>query len=283
MNQLRINGFDWQSPANYNELTPQQLLAVCKLLVLRHMAEASKPVALISDQMIRQRLVAILFGIKHPVLFLSKKKKAFIEMGGAAHATLMYEPAITNWVFEKANLTNHTIQSFKHNGKTYYGPAGGMLDISVGEFIEAIMYFSAYTEKPSEPLLNKLIAVLYRPGKLFYNVRKLSSSFNPDRRVSNNAYHFEKRAVVFNNLPANLKLALFLQFEGAFAQFSKSFKKCFSKKGKGSSNGNWISLLMSMSNDIFGDYEATQKVDCFTFFTKVEQNIIQMEKQKNVA
>lgn len=275
MNVVAVGKYEWQTASNYNELSAKQLLSVCKLLLIKQHA-----IPIVTEEMIRQRIISVLFNIKNPILFLSPKNKVFLDMPGSGKAIIMYDAAVTNWVFEKAVLTEYKIQSFNYKGVRYYGPHDGILDITVGEFIEAIMYFSAYAEKPKDDLLNKLIAVLYRPGKAFYTFRKFSQSFVPDRRVANNSFHFISRASKFNHLPAELKMAIFLQFEGAFTAFSKNFKKCFSKKGKGQNSANWISLLMSMSNDIFGDYAATQKVDCFTFFTKVEQNIIQMDAQK---
>lgn len=275
MNQVQIGYYTWHTPSNYNELTAKQLLAICKLLLLKQLATP-----LVDEHQIRQRVVAVLFNIKNPWLFLKRKTRDFLNLPSAGHVTLMYDQAVTNWVFDKANLTQYPIAKIRLKGRNYYGPKDGMLDVTVGEFIEAIMYFSAYAEKPNDDLLNKLIAVLYRPGKWFYNVRKLSNSFNADRRVANNSYHFAKRVERVNQLPAQTKMAIFLQFEGAFSDFSKQFKRCFSKKGKGGNAANWISLLMSMSNDIFGDYNATQKVDSFTFFTKVERNIKQMDAQK---
>jgi hypothetical protein len=122
--------------------------------------------------------------------------------------------------------------------------------------------------------------VLYREQRLFYRFEKFKADFSFDRRASNNPLRFSRRVKRFEKLPQELKVAIFLQYEGALSSFAKSFPKSFKKKkGKSDLNG-WIKLLMSMSNDIFGNYQQTQKMDAYTFFTKVEHNIDVADRAK---
>lgn len=282
MNVLRINGYNWTSPAGYNELDVKQLLQVCRLLLIGEMAGRSG--ALYNHDDIRSRLLCVLLGVRKGLLRHSKKVKSFLRIPTEAKIYLMYDEDVTGWVYKPANLTAYTIREFTHKGKTYYGPHDGILNISVAEFIESVMYFGAYQDSmknnPKTDLLDKMIAVLYRPGRLFYQFEKFGKDFSLDRRKVKNEYRFEKWAKAFAKMPEELKLAIFLQYEGALSSFAKNFPKSFGKKkGKGDLNG-WIKLLMSMSNDIFGNFEQTQKTDAYTFFTKVEQNIEVADRAK---
>lgn len=279
MNRVELNGQVFNTPASYNELTRHQLLRLCRLLII---GTKKVPGKLITDEDLMARVLLLLMGIKRGILKHGAKTRAFLKAPSKAHAYLMHDEAVTGWVFDRANLTAYTIADFKHKGVKYYGPHNYLLNIPIEEMVEAMMYFSAYVQsqkkEPKADLLDKMIAVLYRPGRLFYAFEKLTPGFILDRRVKNNPYRFEQRVERFAQLPEELKMAIFLQFEGALSDFAKSFPKSFGKKGDGADPAGFIKLLMSMSNDIFGNYEQTLKVDSYTFFTKVEQNITQAAK-----
>lgn len=285
MNSLVIWGREYKTPQHYNELTREQLLQVCRLLIIWE-TNLAMQVPIITKQDIELRLLQVLLGVKRGFLFHGKKAKTFYRLSPAAVRALINDPAVMSWIFEPAQLSRNTLSKFSYRGVRYYGPQDSMVNIEVGELIEALLYFGAYTEtqrnkQPNDELLNKLIAVLYRPQRLFYALERLHPNHQQDRRRKGNTIDFNRRAKRFNGLDQHIKLAIFLQFEGSFAAFSKRFPKCFSKKSGKSENGQWIKLLMAMSGDIFGNYEQTQKTNAYTFFMKVEQNI-QMNEEANM-
>lgn len=273
MTEVKINGEKFMMPGSYNELAAWQVIAVCKVL-------------LEGLEDLNFKVFSILAGVKPGLFFKSKLQKYFEKLPAGTVEYLAYDEAVTGWVFQPAKLHDYKIGRFSHKGTTYYGPPGDMVNISTAEMIEAMMYYSAYTDsvksgEPKELLIDHLIAVLYRPSVLFHRYRKLSADFTLDRRKISNEYRFNKRVKRFAGLDPGLKLALLMQFEGALEKFSKNFPHAFSGRGSSSADANaWVKLLMNMSNDIFGTYEQTQKIDAFTFFSKVDANIEQYEKQQ---
>lgn len=275
MNHISINHQKFITPASYNELSSYQLLAVCKQLLSR-------------NKLTPYALLLTLFGVKRGFVFQSKKLRYLKSLPSSYLTYLANDQEVTGWIYQPAKLSNYTIPRFRLGITKYYGPHGDMLNISVAEFVEVSMYYGAYvistkTVNPDTSLIDKMLAVLYRPGRMFYHFEKSGKNFQLDRRQKNNEYRFTNRVIKFQKLSPSLKMALFLQYEGALEALSANFPNAFS--GSGSDGGDtsaWIKLLMSMSGDIFGDYEKTQSVDVFTFFTKVDANIEQsreMEKK----
>lgn len=277
MNTIQAANTTFTAAASYNELLPKQLLALCKLLQSGNKFIKFKILQLIFTSPTKSHKSHFSRWRQHRRLL-----KSFSQIPPEQVTYLIHDSDVTGWVFNTANLTNYTISKFRLGLTTYYGPHDDILNISVAEWVEAVMYFTAYTqslktEQSDNALLDKIIAIIYRPSRPFYHLQKLSKDFNIDRRQGNNLYRFTKRTAKFANLPSHLKLAIFLQFEGAYSAFSQQFPDAFgSKIGDGEADMNsWVSLLMAMSNDIFGDYTKTQQIDAFTFFTKVNSNIAQ--------
>jgi hypothetical protein len=265
MNSLKIDNLEVSTAASYNELSRYQLLELCKQLT-------------VDAKDLRFKLVMILLKAKRGWFKTPKVVKVLKTLPTGYMQYLAFDDAVTGWIFKPAQLSAYKLKDFKYWFTKYYGPANDILDINVAEFIEVSMYYGAYmasikADAVKPELLDKMIAVLYRPGKWFYAIRKLLPNFELDKRQRNNTYRFEKRCAAFRNLKPEIKLAIFLQFEGAMEKFALDFPNAFGSQGEGNDTNGWIGLLMEMSNDIFGDYEKTQSVDIFTFFTKVDKNI----------
>lgn len=272
MNSIKIDTLELQAPGSYNELSRAQLLKLCKQLNL-------------NAKDLRYKIVMLLLNASRGFFKTPKVVKVLKALPLGYLDYLAFDDEITGWIFKPAKLSQYKIKDFRFCLSRYYGPANDILDITVAEFIEVSMYYGAYmasikNETVKHDLLDKMIAVLYRPGKWFYNFRKLLPNFILDRRQANNLYRFNKRSAAFTKLKPELKLAIFLQFEGAMEAFAADFPHAFNGQGEGNDNNGWINLLMAMSNDIFGDYGKTQGIDIYTFFTKVDKNIKDAEELK---
>lgn len=274
MNTIRIHNTELNTPSSYNELSAAQLLDVCKQLLTR---SKLTPFALLFS----------IFGAKRGILFPNKRTKFLKSLPPEALTYFANDQEVTGWIYQPPKLTNYIIPSFRIGLTKYHGPHTDMLNINVAEFVEVSMYYGAYLNSlntgPDISLIDKMLAVLYRPGRLFYAFEKNGPNFTLDRRVKNNEYRFAKRASLFKTLNPALKMALFLQYEGALEAFAQHFPNAFSASGAtsgGNDTAGWVKLLMSMSGDIFGDYEKTQSVDVFTFFTKVDSNIEQAKEME---
>jgi hypothetical protein len=285
MNTIVTNDTNWMVPGGWNELTGKQVTRLCGLLQRggRHL---------------HLRVLFLLMGVGG---FWRRKLR---RVPNEHLVYLSMDSEVTGWVYEPANITAYPIRKIKCGWRTYYGPHENILNIPIAEWVETAIYFTGYIEKlkvkseelkviseklevrgeklENEVLLDKLIAVLYRPSRLFYTLERFGAKFNIDRRNANNEYRFNQRVKRVAKLHNAVKMAIFLQYEGEYKAWPENFPEAFDGKGSGEGDLNsWISLLMAMSGDIFGDYEKTQRVDSYTFFTKVNSNIRQAKEVKS--
>lgn len=272
MNQVKIDGYEMELAGCWDDLSKEQVLRLCKVLIT-------------GGADVRKYALMVLMNVTRGWIRDSNKVKFLRKLPNAVITYLSLEDELTGWIFQSAAVSHYHIQELNIGGKTWYGPPGDMLTISVAEFVECHSYYTAYIEKGTagqecEDLLNRMIATLYRPGRLFYSLGKFSPGFKIDRRARSNEYRMEKRVLEIAKLSPELKMALFIQYSGAVEVFSKNFEHAFGSQGDGGDGGTWLKLLMEMSGDIFGNFEETQKVDVFTFFMKVDANIAKNKKLK---
>jgi len=264
MNTLRIDKRFYAIPENYNELSKSKLLKICKLLQT-------------GGETMHVKVALVLLNFSRTI-FRSPRSFARLRAIPTEYLTYIAYNPILNWVYAPAALSNYKINCFKFRLKKYYGPYDDMLNISISEFIECSMYYEAYIEsliaqKPDDKLLDCLLAVLFRRARPLFNLEKFRSDFEIDCRQKNNLFRFNKRVKLFTKLKPELKMALFLQFDGAYNSYGSAFPNAFGSKSDTKDTQSWIRLLMTISGGIFGDYEKTQIIDSYTFFTKVDFNI----------
>jgi hypothetical protein len=114
-----------------------------------------------------------------------------------------------------------------------YGPADALTDIAFCEYDEANNYYREYLQTQSTEALNNLVAVLYRPRRLFLWLIKKLPWYNGEARVKYNKNLVDQRAKIINSLPLHVKLAVF--------HFFHSCEK-FLHEGELNINGNLIKL-----------------------------------------
>lgn len=272
MNRISIDGYEMELANSWDELSKEQVLRLCRVLMR-------------GGKTMEKHVLMVLMDVKRGIFkdglrlkFLKGYPEWFIDY-------LSVNEEVTGWVHDSAALSNYYFDKLRVNGRTWYGPPGDMLTISVAEFVECHSYYTAYVEKckaekDATDLLDRMIATLYRPGRFFYGFEKMFSGFKIDRRAMSNEYRMEKRVRAIAKLRPELKMALLVQYAGTMEVFSKNFEYAFAAGGDSADGGNWIKLLMAMSGDIFGNYEETKLVDVYTFFMKVDDNIKQSKEMK---
>lgn len=237
MNKLRIGGVDRQLPANWDELSRAQLLAIMPLL-FRPLA----PVAL-KAQLLRV-LLAIPAGL-------------WRQLTNFQVADLLH---LVRWLTEPSRLTRQRLPLLGPVYARLAGPGDWLAGVSVWEFANAENYLRSWTETQKEAALNALVAVLYRPRRAFHWLRGLSPAFTGDHRQAFNGKTVAARAARVARLPLAQRQAVLLYYLGCRAALESAYPHLFSGDTANGKDANpWLTLIGRLPNDKFGDVEAIGK------------------------
>jgi hypothetical protein len=181
--------------------------------------------------------------------------------------------------------------------KKYYGPADALTDCTFYEYRTAVYCYKIFAETKNDADLDNLIAVLYRPKKSFFWIRKHLPSFNGIIRQSitskTNPSFLSKRAKIISKLPIIEKEIIRLYFSGCLK---------YLRTGKPVIDGNEISfdvlykgastdddgigmsgLLFSLAETkVFGEIDTTDSQNLYTIFARLYQVMKQQEKMKEL-
>lgn len=145
-----------------------------------------------------------------------------------------------------SRLTANLVPKFKIRGKTYYGPAGKLFNITLSEFIHAETNLGRYLKSKDIQYLDRLIAILYRPEDPEYDPDSIK--FTGDRRMPFNDHQFELRAKKIRKLNQNLKICIFLFYTGCQWWYQQQFPHVFAHKAKKSDNNlGFLNLVDALS------------------------------------
>lgn len=154
---------------------------------------------------------------------------------------------LVRWVWSDVNLTKNLIPQFDFEGVTYVGPAGDFSNIRFGEFVMAETYFLQYIDSNFEDstlpnmkdpiLLDKLIAVLYRPVGVGDEYVEGNYLYRGDARQKFNSNLIDYQSSRFLELDLAIKDGIYLWYATARERFFSYFKLLFSKR-KSSGGGN---------------------------------------------
>ncbi len=176
----------------------------------------------------------------------------------------------------------------------FYGPESGFSDLTFYEFRTASYYYAQYVEKKKEEDLDRLIALLYRPGKKFWFIKKRRSDCNGIRRrpisAETNPSILEKRARRLSKLPFPVKYTILLYCAGCFA-FIRSgrpeidgkeitLERLFKDEPENESIGMSGLLFSIAESGIFGNIRETDQQNIYTILARMYQLMLQEEDLK---
>jgi hypothetical protein len=101
--------------------------------------------------------------------------------------------------------------------KKYYGPADSFLNMTFGEYTDALRMFHDFYATGDTKLLYLMTAILYRKQKPLHFIRKRLSRYDGDIRIRYNSNLIEERAEGFKYAPFGFIYGVFL----LFASFQK--------------------------------------------------------------
>jgi len=225
MNKVQIDNVQRSLPSTWNELTREQLLYVSGLF-------ASK-------------LPLVEFRVKALFEFLSMKRTALRRIAPEDAYTLCESLDFLN---KEVALTRNMLPVIKAGLRKYLGPADAMTNCTFGEFTLACSALDKFQKAGEEKYLDELVAILYRPKKVFWFIRKyFTDNQDPRAKFMNRA--LKKRAGKIARVDHCVKYSIYLFFNGVLNSLPGLYPYVYKQKDEpGDHDNGWASLIISLAD-----------------------------------
>jgi len=225
MNQVTIDNIQRSLPSTWNDLTRKQLLYISRLF--------------------RGKLTIADFRVKALQEFLSIKRKVFKRID-PEDAYVLCETL--NFLTKEVNLTRNVIPVIRTGLRKFFGPSDAMTNCTFGEFTLASSVLDEYHKSGSEEHLNHLAAILYRPKKTFWFIRKYFTDHqDPRARFMNRS--LKQRAGRMTKVDHCVKHSVFLFFTGVLNSLTGLYPFVYRQKDETDSQDNgWASLIITLAD-----------------------------------
>lgn len=225
MNQVQIDNILRSLPSTWNELTREQLLFISRLFTAK--------------------LTLVEFRVKVLFEFLSVKRKTFKRIAPEDAYTLCESLGFLN---KEVTLTSNLLPVIKAGLRKCYGPANAMVYCTFGEFTLACSALDEYQKTGEEKSLDQLVAILYRPKKILWFIRKYFTD-NQDPRATFMNRTLKKRAGKLGRVDHCIKYSVYLFFTGVLNSLPTLYPYVYSQKDQPDSQDNgWASLIISLAD-----------------------------------
>jgi hypothetical protein len=176
---------------------------------------------------------------------------------------------LTNFVFEKNDFTKCPVQSIGSLFKLY--PPADKLNGIVGfEFMFADDNYISYHKYNKPEYLDKLIASIYRPKKIF-----------SAERVQFNKNKIEKYARSASKLSNAKKQLILLWYIGCRNHIVAKNKHIFpGDTDNESQSGSFLSLILALSNGSFGTFDQTGNTSLHLLFMDIKEAAARIKPKK---
>jgi len=258
MNIVLIDSASFQLPSAWDELTRKQLLMVANLF--------------------NRKLSVIDFKLKVLLHCLAIKEKLRRRIDPEDAYFLCQS---LDFLLKDVSLTRNLIPVIRYRFTRYYGPSDKMLHCSFGEFTRAHNRLDQYIKTKDEKALDEIVAILYRPRKCFWFIRKHFTSSRDQRRKLHDL-SLKKRTSLFANLDPTVKYGIFLFFTGVLNSLPGQFPGVFRKREDDNSDNKygWVPLVISLADGKTDD-ESLERVlssNIYNVFFGLEQKAIEYFK-----
>jgi hypothetical protein len=225
MNQVEIDGKIYFTPSDWNELTKKQVLFVSRLF--------------------QGQLTIVDFKIKALFKFLSIRKKV---LKGMDHEDVYFLCESLNFLFKEVSLTKNLLPVLQTGRRKYFGPADAMMNCTFGEFTMANSLLDSFSKTKEQKYLDEMVAVLYRPRKWFWFIRKSFTDNQDPRKLFVNRT-LKKRGRMISRLDYEIKYAVFLFFSGVLNSLPLLYPYVYQQQGDtGSEDNGWALLIISLAD-----------------------------------
>ena len=257
MNEVVIDNEKLSLPSCWNDLSYRQLLQVCRLFNLGIHATHFK-----------WSLVIKFLGINARTLRKIDPEDAYFLC-----QTL-------NFLLEDVTLTKAVVQTIHCPGfpwTRYYGPSDVMGESTFGEFTQAQVRYEEYNRTLDPVKLDEMVAILFRPKKSFWWIRKyFIESSDPRKRFIDRT--LSARVKSFSKVDREIKKAVFIYFSGVQKLLPELFPNVYKKKPDSSADSlsGWSSLIISLADGKTDDQslDRVMNSNLYNVFLGLEQKSI---------
>lgn len=212
-------------PTSWNELTRGQLLYVSRLF--------------------RGKLTLAEFRVRALREFLSVKQNTFRRIDPEDAYSLC---ETLDFLTQEVTLTRNVIPVIRTGLRKYHGPADAMTNCTFGEFTLASSVLDEYHRSGDEAHLDQLVAILYRPKKLFWSIRKYFTD-HQDPRVRFRNRPLKNRADRLAKVDHCVKHSVLLFFSGVLNSLTGLYPYVYRQKDDANSQEDgWASLIISLAD-----------------------------------
>ena len=225
MNQVEIDGKTYSMPSDWNELTRKQVVFVSRLF--------------------QRQLSMVDFKLRALFDFLSVRPKIKKRI----HPEDAYFLCETlDFLFSEVSLTKNLLPVIMTGRRKCTGPSDAMMNCTFGEFTMANSLLDAFSKTKEQKYLDEMVAVLYRPKKWFWFIRR-SFTDNQDPRKKFVTRSLKKRCTRMAALDYHIKYSVFLFFSGVLNSLPVLYPYVYEQKGDaGSKDNGWASLIISLAD-----------------------------------
>jgi hypothetical protein len=225
MNQVEIDGRTYFTPSDWNELTKKQVFFVSRLF--------------------QGQLSIVDFKLRALFDFLSVRPKVIKRI----HPEDVYFLCESlDFLFKGVSLTKNLLPVLRTGRRKYFGPADAMMNCTFGEFTMANSLLDSFSKTKEQEYLDEMVAVMYRPRKWFWFIRKsFTDNQDPRKRLVNRT--LKKRCRDISQVDYEIKYSVFLFFSGVLNSLPLLYPYVYQQQGesRGEDNG-WASLIISLAD-----------------------------------
>jgi len=214
----------------YNELTGEQLIAVCKVLLEQN-----------SQELADMKMLFILLGLNRFTFFkipLDAKARMIMDI---------------QWIFTIKGLTTQLIPHYKG----LFAPASEFDNFRMAEWNACEVYYHQYIKHNEVAALDKLIAVLYREPKKYYDFMK---NVDGDCRVPFNQHECEwmaARKIVYWS--DEVKMAILAWYDGCREAVTNMYD-LFNGEGDEESSPGMFEIMRLLSGERYGNFKDIEEL-----------------------
>ena len=225
MNQIEIDGKTYSMPSNWNELTRKQVLFVSRLF--------------------QGQLTMADFKLRALFDFLSVKSKV-IKRIHPEDAYFLCESL--DFLFKEVTLTKNLLPVIGTGWRKWVGPSDAMMNCTFGEFTMANSLLDSFSKTKEQKYLDEMVAILYRPKKWFWLIRKgFTDNQDPRQRFASRS--LKSRCIRMATVDYSVKYSVFLFFSGVLNSLPALYPYVYEQKGEaGSEDNGWASLIISLAD-----------------------------------